>query len=286
LTDQLWRYDGRHVVVTGVASGIGEAAAAELAGLGATVTGLDLKEPKVRVDSFITYDQSDPASIEAAVAKITGPVHALFNIAGISNGAGPWQPVFTVNFLGFRHFTELVRPQMPPGSAIASVSSLAAIDYYDNLDAVMEMLDIEDFNKAIEWCHAHPEQFSGGGYALAKQCVIGYTMRRSIDWAPGVRLNCIGPAPTETPLLLDTVKGSSRAWLDAFPRPAGRNATAAEQAGVLIFLNSPAASYVSGQMIYTDGGYTAGVTMGMVQPVVGRMSASPPPPQSRDEGSM
>jgi NAD(P)-dependent dehydrogenase (short-subunit alcohol dehydrogenase family) len=121
--------------------------------------------------------------------------------------------------------------------------------------------------------------------SLAAIDVIGYTMRRSVEWAPGIRLNCIGPAPTETPLLLDTVKGSSQAWLDAFPRPAGRNATAAEQAAVLIFLNSPAASYVSGQMIYTDGGYTAGVTTGLIEPVVGRRAVTPPPgqPASEDE---
>jgi NAD(P)-dependent dehydrogenase (short-subunit alcohol dehydrogenase family) len=172
---------------------------------------------------------------------------------------------------------------MRPGGAIASVSSLAAIDYYDNLEAVWQVLEIEDFEQAVQWCYAHPEQFTGGGYALAKQCVIGYSMRRCIEWAPGIRLNCIGPAPTDTPLLLDTVKGSSQAWLDAFPRPAGRNATAAEQANVLIFLNSAAASYVSGQMIYTDGGYTAGVTARLIDPVFGQKAVAPLPGEPTGE---
>ncbi|MCU1401501.1 MAG: 3-alpha-hydroxysteroid dehydrogenase [Acidimicrobiales bacterium] len=277
MTDQLWRYDGKHVVVTGVASGIGEAAAQELASLGARVTGLDMKEPTVDVDKFISFNMSDKDSIEHAVTQIEGPVDALFNIAGISNGAGPWLPVFTVNFIGFRHFTERVVPLMSAGGAIASVSSLAAIDYYDNLDAVEQVLDIDDWDELISWCHDHPDQFAGGGYGLAKQAVIGYSMRKCIEWAPGIRLNCIGPAPTETPLLLDTVKGSGKDWLDAFPRPAGRNATALEQASVLIFLNSPAASYVSGQMIYTDGGYTAGVTAKLVECVVGRHASRPAP---------
>src|ERR1700759_3047326 len=127
--DDLWRYDGRRAVVTGCASGIGAAVARQLAELGAEVVGLDLKRPALQLKEFHELDLSDPASIERAVAAIDGPVDSLFNVAGVSSGIGDPMRVVTINFLGMRNFTEALIPSMPPGSAIANVSSLAASAY-------------------------------------------------------------------------------------------------------------------------------------------------------------
>ena len=128
-----WRYDGRRVVVTGCASGIGAHLAGQLADLGADVTGLDLRRPDTAPAEFIEVDFADGAAIDAAVARIDGPVDALFNVAGVSSGIGKPLLVLTINFLGMRHFTEALLPQMPAGSAIANVSSLAAANYLDNI---------------------------------------------------------------------------------------------------------------------------------------------------------
>ncbi len=125
--DELWRYDGRRAVVTGCASGIGAEVARQLTELGAEVVGLDLKRPAVQLQEFHEIDLSDPASIDRAVAAIDGPVDALFNIAGVSSGIGNPLLVVTINFLGTRHFTEALIPSMPPGSSIATVSSLAGV---------------------------------------------------------------------------------------------------------------------------------------------------------------
>ncbi|HYR12788.1 MAG TPA: SDR family NAD(P)-dependent oxidoreductase, partial [Mycobacterium sp.] len=54
--DELWRYDGRRVVVTGCASGIGADVARQLAELGAEVIGLDIRPPAVKVSEFISLD--------------------------------------------------------------------------------------------------------------------------------------------------------------------------------------------------------------------------------------
>ena len=102
--DELWRYDGRRVVVTGCASGIGADVARQLTELGAEVIGLDIRPAAAKVSEFISLDLSDPASIDAAAASIGGHVDALFNIAGVSSGIGDPLRVVTINFLGTRRW--------------------------------------------------------------------------------------------------------------------------------------------------------------------------------------
>src|ERR1043165_3539692 len=115
--DELWRYDGRRVVVTGCASGIGADVARQLTGLGAEVIGLDIRPPEFDVGEFVSLDLHDPESIDAAVASIGGRVDALFNVAGVSSGIRDPLRVVTINFLGTRRFTEALVPSMPAGSA-------------------------------------------------------------------------------------------------------------------------------------------------------------------------
>ncbi len=84
--DELFRYDNRRVVVTGCASGIGAALTRQLAGLGAEVIGLDVREPGAELAAFHPVDLADKGSIEEAAAAIGGSVDALFNVAGVSSG--------------------------------------------------------------------------------------------------------------------------------------------------------------------------------------------------------
>ena len=159
--DELWRYDGRRVVVTGCASGIGEHVARQLTELGAEVSGLDRDErpPALQLKEFHEIDLADPASIDQAAASIDGQVDALFNIAGVSSGIRDPLRVVTINFLGTRQFTEALVPTMPPGSAIANVSSLAASAYRENAAVTAGLLDTVTMAEGIEWCRAQ----SGGG---------------------------------------------------------------------------------------------------------------------------
>ncbi|WP_459545513.1 coniferyl-alcohol dehydrogenase [Nocardia sp. X0981] len=257
--DQRWRYDGKRVVVTGCASGIGACVVTQLRQLGAEIVGLDLLRPGTGLDEFHEMDQADPASIDRAVRKVGPGVEALFNIAGVSSGIGDPLRVVTINFLGLRHFTEALVPDMRPGAAVVSVSSLAAAGYLDNRWAVKGLLDTESMAAGIDWCADHPEALADGGYRLSKEAIVLYTMRRSVELAArGIRMNCTGPGVTETPILDQLRTAYGQDYLDGIPKPLGRAADPVEQAAALLFLNSRAAGYITGQVLWVDGGNLAG----------------------------
>jgi NAD(P)-dependent dehydrogenase (short-subunit alcohol dehydrogenase family) len=256
--DDLWRYDGRRVVVTGCASGIGEHVARQLTELGAEVVGLDRRRPVLQLKEFHEVDLADPVSIGQAASAIGGHVDSLFNVAGVSSGIGDPLVVVTINFLGTRRFTEALIPTMPAGSSIVSVSSLAASDYLENKHVTAGLVDTTTFDEGIEWCRLHPDALADGGYRLSKEAIILYCMKNAVPLgAGGIRINCTGPGVTETPILDQLRSAYGQDYLDTIPKPLGRVAEPSEQAAVLVFLNSTAASYITGQVLWVDGGNVA-----------------------------
>lgn len=256
--EDLWRYDGRRVVVSGCASGIGAHVARQLSELGAEVIGLDVREPEPVVGSFYEADLASAASIGRAASAIGGRVDALFNVAGVSSGIGDPQRVVTINFLGLRQLTDALVGSMPGGSSIVSVSSLAAAGYLDHLDTVAGLLGTGSFDEGIDWCRRHPDALADGGYRLSKEAVILYTMKNAVSLGRrGIRINCTGPGVTETPILEQLRDVYGQRYLDDIAKPLGRAAEPAEQAAVLVFLNSRAASYISGEVVWVDGGNLA-----------------------------
>ncbi len=255
---ELLDYAGRRVVVTGCASGIGAALVGQLTELGADVIGLDVHPPAVELNDFHRVDLSDPASIDAAVGSVGGQVDGLFNVAGVSSGIGNPLLVVKIDFLGTRHLTEALAPRMPSGSAIASVSSLAASNYEGNVGEVAGLLATRTFDEGVAWCDEHPDALADGGYRLAKEAIILYGMKSAVPLGSrGIRINCTGPGVTETPILDQLRTKYGQAYLDDIPKPLGRVSNPDEQAAVLVFLNSRAAGYITGQVVWVDGGNIA-----------------------------
>jgi NAD(P)-dependent dehydrogenase (short-subunit alcohol dehydrogenase family) len=253
--DELWRYDGRRALVTGCASGIGAHLVRQLTELGADVIGVDKQQPSGDIAEFHPADLTDPASIDRAVASVGDRVDALFNVAGVSSGIGDPLLVVTINFLGTRYFTESLVERMPAGSSIVSVSSLAARDYRGNQQVTAGLVATRSMPDGIDWCNGHPEALADGGYRLSKEAIILYTMSKTIELGGrGIRINCTGPGVTETPILDQLRDAYGQRFLDDIPKPLGRVSEPEEQAAALVFLNSQAASYISGQILWVDGG--------------------------------
>lgn len=256
LLSDLVRYDGKHVVVTGCGSGIGAEVTRALGELGARVTGLDLRPPDHRPDEFIELDLADPDSVDRAAGAVDGSVDALFNVAGVSSGIGDPLLVVRINFLGTRQFTEAI--DIADGGSITSVSSLAASGYRDNVAVTAGLVKTASVEEGLRWCAEHPEALADGGYRLSKEAMILYGMRRVGELgARGIRINCTAPGVTDTPILDQLRSAYGQHYLDSFTTPLGRNSEAAEQASLLVFLGSAAASYVTGQVIWADGGILA-----------------------------
>ncbi len=261
-------FAGRRVIVTGCASGIGEQLAAVLSRRGAKVIGLDRNEPSLPVAEFIEVDLADSDSIATTAAAIADPIDALFNVAGISGTIGA-AVVLGINFVGTRELTEALVPRMQPGAAIVITSSLAASRYMERRELVAELLATDSREAAITWCAQHKIEV-GTGYAVSKDALIWYTLTHAVELAGrGIRINCLAPGITDTPIIADTRRARGDSFLDAIPMPLGRISEPIEQAEVLAFLGSPAASYLSGQVIWTDGGYMAGVTAGQLENCTG-----------------
>ena len=245
MTDVLG-FQGKTVVITGAASGMGGAAAELLVDLGAEVHALDVAEINGPVKQAIALDLADPASIDAVAAKLPAKIDVLFNCAGV-----PGPPRFDaaqtmlVNFVGLRHLTEAVVDRVVDGGAIASITSVAGMGWQKNLDNVKTLMEITDYAEAKAWCEANPE--IANGYLFSKQCIIYYTKLLAVRLLERqVRVNCLSPSPTETPMLPDFHAQTGQEFIDEhFMAPVGRNATAEEMAQPLVFLGSSMAGFTS-----------------------------------------
>ena len=260
-------YAGRPVVVTGSASGMGEATARLLVQLGAEVTGLDIRPTPVDGAKSLEVDLRDPRSIDRAAQELGAP-SALFNCAGLPPGPG-FDPldVMLVNFVGARQLIESVIPNMGGGGAIAYVASAGGLGWQQQLGTLMPLVEAASFDEGVRWCEEHSDLIAGAGaYPVSKQVINAWVTWRAFGAFRdhGVRLNCTNPGPTATAMMPHFHEAVGQAVVDAAQGPVGRYSSAEEQAWPLIFLNSPLSSYVIGESFYTDGGFYAALQHGQL----------------------
>jgi NAD(P)-dependent dehydrogenase (short-subunit alcohol dehydrogenase family) len=256
-------YQNKRVVVSGCFSGMGEATARTLIDLGAEVHGLDYKDSTLPLASFTRIDLRDPATIEAAAAKIGGKVDALFNCAGLPQTFPPLD-VMKVNFLGTRHLTEKLLPYMSAGSAIASISSTGGLGWSRRIPTTMQLLQTQGFGAGLKWCEENLDTVAEG-YSFSKEAVIVWTQLVSNSLIKqGIRINCTLPAPTQTPMMAEFLSATPREVIEAAAQPIGRFSTPEEQAEPLVLLNSDAARFVNGVVLPVDGGFMGGLATGQV----------------------
>ena len=255
-------YNGKRVVITGAASGMGQATAQGLVDLGAEVYALGRKETSVSVKKFIKTDLKDMASIDAAVKQVEGNVDALFNCAGLPGPPFSNLDVTMVNFVGHRHLTESLLTKMNPGSAIASIASLGGMAWHKYLDNINALLATPGFDEARAWLEANPD--ANNGYAFSKQCIITYVKMRAAELTKkNIRINCLNPGPTDTPMMKYFHDYAGKERIEKlYLAPSGRYAMPEEMAAPLIFLNSNMARFISGHCLNVDFGWWTLVELG------------------------
>jgi len=262
-------YRGKTVVVTGGASGMGEATARFLTELGAKVHIVDIQQPTIECESFRQCDLSDFDQVRATAKALENiaPIHFLFPCAGLPpHIKGPLY-CMRVNYIGTRLFVEQLLPSLADGAGIALISSDAAMGWQGNLAQCMEMLAISDPDEAYAWCEADPEKRVRDGYTSSKEMLVVWVQNAAVELGNTrrIRLNAIGPCPTRTAFMDEQEKMLPDGFLEAWPYPSlGRMATAEDQAWPLILLNSPLNGAVTGSFLYTDQGFASGVFTGAI----------------------
>jgi NAD(P)-dependent dehydrogenase (short-subunit alcohol dehydrogenase family) len=258
-------YRGKKVVVTGAASGMGRATARLLTAAGADVVAVDIN-PTSGEGTYVAADLSDRSSVDWAIAAIGAPVLALFNCAGLPHGKNcdPLK-VFTVNFIAMRHLTERLADVMPRGGAAVCISSVAGVGWQQVAAPLRELMQT-DWDGAVSWAHGHPDLVSAANcYNISKQASIYYPMYRCAAFMErGLRINSLGPGPTETGMTKAFEEANTKVFMDNLRAAlGGRNATAEEQAHPLMFLNnSELASYVTGTNLFVDNGMASRLLTG------------------------
>jgi NAD(P)-dependent dehydrogenase (short-subunit alcohol dehydrogenase family) len=248
------RIDGRVVLVTGAASGLGLASVQRFADEGATVVGVDLQEPSdwpgARFERLDVTDEAGVSELVASIVRDRGRLDAVVNSAGVAGG-GPahlvpldeWERVLRVNLTGtFLVCKHAVVPMMEQGSG--SIVNIASIEGIEGTEG-------------------------GSSYNASKGAVVIFTKNMAIDYGRrGVRVNCICPGFIDTPLFRSVMDSPGMTTVRERYRQEhklGRFGRPEEIAGAALFLVSDDSSFVTGHALVVDGGFTAGMRAGVLE---------------------
>jgi NAD(P)-dependent dehydrogenase (short-subunit alcohol dehydrogenase family) len=255
-------FEGKRFVVTGAASGIGNAVAERLLADGAEVVSLDRHTPTASVSRHVEVDLANPRSIDAALEQLDGQFDGLMSVAGIP-GTAPADLVLAVNSLAVRQLTEAFFERLNPGGSVTIVSSTAGFGWPDRLEAIRDLLATDTFEEGAAWFKANPQQ--GNAYNFSKEVTTVYTMSMGLAVVElGFRINAVLPGPVETPILADFEESMGKDNLDGLKELLGRHADPDDIASAVLFLASDEARWINGHALVVDGGITGAVLTGVV----------------------
>src|SRR3982751_2224868 len=238
---------GRIALVTGASGGIGAATARLLAAEGASVivayhansAAAETVAAEVRAAGgrawCVSLDMGDAADVQRAVAEVGALTHGILDIVVLNAGHNiltplaslepdEWDAIIRLNLSGTFYLLRAVRPLLKAGAGVVTVASVAAQTGAPH--------------------HAH--------YAAAKAGIINLTKSAARELAPAIRVNCVSPGLTRTAMGEMTVAGTADNLVAKLL--GGRIGAPEEIARAIVFLASPAASFVYGATFDVNGG--------------------------------
>ena len=234
---------GKRAFVTGGGRGIGRATALLLARAGAKVAvGYRSRKPAAEphIVAAVRGDLGTPAGAQKAVAEALRALGGTLDILVVNHGVWPaddvpvadlsdeqWESTRRANLDAVIYVCRAAIPSMPTGGggAIVLVASTAG--------------------QRGEAFHAD--------YAATKGAVIAFTESLAVELAPGITVNCVAPGWVDTEMAAKPYAGDGRAKIER-TIPLGRVASADDIAGPIVFLCSPLARHITGEILNVNGG--------------------------------
>lgn len=239
--------EGKTVLITGAASGIGKATAIQCSEMGAKVVLLDLNsEGLKKTASEIGHDDSEYFVVNLTdYEQLCETVSKLPKLDGLASNAG------------------IVMSLLARFCEKADMEKIFEINIYSHINLVQQLTAQKKLNKgaSIVFTSSMSGVYCGilGGslYGATKSALVGFSKALALELAPkGIRVNTIHPGMVETPLTKNTALSQDILDEDAKNYPLGRYGKPEEVAYAIVYLLSDATVWMTGSKLLIDGGYS------------------------------